>query len=173
MKYNKLMLTLLLLVVFVATDAAAPLTRNDIVIKTKDRTSCFPEKLWGFLEEVQNRFGRITIVSGHRGRAANKRRRGAKKSAHINCLAADFRVPGAENDVVLRYLESNFLGRAGIGFYCNGRFHLDVGRPRTWGGCQPSKNEAKKSKRTGKKGAGKRSADRSNSEEVIPGNSEK
>jgi hypothetical protein len=149
-KHSKVIIAILVFVVFSVTDAAAPPSSRSMRLNTNDRTSCFPQKLWGFLGEVQRRFGKIEIVSGHRGRAANRRRGGAKGSLHVSCRAADFRVPGVDPDKVREYLASNFVGRGGVGFYCGDRFHLDVGNPRTWGGCKPFKMRGQWHQRRGK-----------------------
>jgi len=110
-------------------------------ISTTDATNCFPAKLAGFVNELRTRFGSVNIVSGNRPPAENRRRGGARNSQHIGCKAVDFTVPGVPKKDVKQFLITNFLGRAGIGFYCNGRYHLDVGGVRQWGGCQPSSQE--------------------------------
>lgn len=135
MKNLNWLLTLLFIISFSSADAVAPHSRRLMKVKTNDRVGCFPEKLWGFLGEVQAKYGRIEIVSGHRGSSDNRRRGGAKGSLHISCRAADFRVPGANSDEVRKYLEASFSRRGGVGLYCGDRFHLDVGRPRVWGKC--------------------------------------
>lgn len=108
------------------------------VINTNTTTSCFPPRLIGFIEELTAKFGNVVIQSGYRDAKHNARVGGAKHSQHIHCNAVDFSIPGVDKREVRAYLAANFSGRAGIGYYCNNRFHLDVGTPRQWGGCQPS-----------------------------------
>ena len=142
----------ILIVLFISSVAAAGLgSRPGILIATKDSTSCFPDKLVGFIEEVRGHFGKIEIASGNRGKADNRRRGGARRSLHTHCKAVDFRVPGVPKQEVRNYLTANFSGRAGIGYYCKDRFHLDVGNPRQWGGCQPSAKQAAAAKRNYRK----------------------
>ncbi|MCF8058409.1 MAG: DUF882 domain-containing protein [Bacteriovoracaceae bacterium] len=106
--------------------------------KTGDKTSCFPGKLNKILLKISRHFGKpVHIVSGYRSPEDNARRGGAKSSMHIKCKAADFRVPGVSTKSVGRYL-ARMKERGGAGFYCRGRFHVDVGTRRHWGGCVSS-----------------------------------
>jgi hypothetical protein len=114
---------------------------SGVSIATNDNVGCFPKKLVDYIQEVRQEFGSVQIVSGHRSASDNARRGGAKKSQHVHCKAVDFKVPGVSKERVRGFLAANFSGRAGIGFYCNDRFHLDVGSPRQWGGCPPSSGE--------------------------------
>lgn len=110
-------------------------------IATDDSTSCIPPKLLGFIDELRTRFGRVEINSGYRSPKHNRNVGGARRSQHMNCNALDFKVPGVPRAEVKLFLTAKFSGRAGIGYYCNERFHLDVGTPRQWGSCQPSSRE--------------------------------
>ena len=112
-----------------------------VQINTSGSTSCFPPRLVGFIDELRTRFGNVSINSAYRSVSRNRRAGGARRSQHINCNAIDFAVPGVSRHEVKEFLTANFRGRAGVGFYCNNRFHLDVGNPRQWGGCQPTSRE--------------------------------
>lgn len=112
-----------------------------VSIVTDDSTSCFPPKLLSFINELRTRFGRVEINSGYRSRSHNRQVGGARRSQHMSCNAIDFSVPGVPRSEVKLFLTANFRGRAGVGFYCNNRFHLDVGNVRQWGGCQPSSRD--------------------------------
>ena len=104
--------------------------------ETRDKTSCFPRKLNNILLKISRNFKKpVVIVSGYRSPKDNERRGGAKKSQHIHCKAADFRVPGVSTKRVGKYL-AKMKERGGAGFYCRGRFHVDVGPRRSWGGCK-------------------------------------
>lgn len=114
---------------------------DGVTISTDDSTQCFPQELRSFVNELRNRFGNVEIESGFRNRNHNRQAGGARRSQHLNCNALDFSVPGASKKDVRLFLIANFSGRGGIGYYCNDRFHLDVGNPRQWGGCEPSRRE--------------------------------
>ena len=91
------------------------------------RTSCFPEKLEAILAHIAQDVGRKPIVtSGHRPHSGG--------SQHSHCYAADIRVPGVSDSRVLASA-ANAPGIGGIGQYCNGIIHVDVGPKRTWNYC--------------------------------------
>lgn len=112
-----------------------------VSIATDDSTSCFPPKLKEFINELRTRFGSVEINSGYRSRTHNRQVGGARRSQHMSCNAVDFSIPGVPRAEVKLFLTANFRGRAGVGYYCNDRFHLDIGSVRQWGGCQPTRNE--------------------------------
>lgn len=91
------------------------------------RTGCFPEKLEAILAHIAQKTGRKPVVtSGHRPRAGT--------SQHSDCLAADIRVPGVSDRTVVAAAASA-PGIGGIGRYCNGIIHVDVGPKRRWVYC--------------------------------------
>jgi len=78
------------------------------------------------LQEMRDHFGQpVTIHSGHRCKAYNRRIGGATFSRHIKGDAADFTVSGVSNNDVQDYLLGKYRGRYGIGRY-NTFTHLDV-----------------------------------------------
>jgi Peptidase M15 len=85
------------------------------------------------LNRVSAHFHRpVTIISGCRSYAHNRRIGGARESYHLRCMAADFRVPGVGLGQVYRYAAS-LPGRGGVGTYCHESFmHIDVGPRREW-----------------------------------------
>ncbi|WP_312222180.1 YcbK family protein [Rhizobium rhizoryzae] len=90
-------------------------------------TACFPEKLEAILAHIAQQTGRKPVVtSGHRPRAG--------ASQHSHCLAADIRVPGVSDRKVVA-AASTAPGIGGIGRYCNGIIHVDVGPKRRWVYC--------------------------------------
>ena len=91
------------------------------------RTSCFPEKLGAVLAHIARETGHKPIVtSGHRPHSGD--------SQHSHCYAADIRVPGVSEKAVLA-AAADAPGVGGIGRYCNGIVHVDVGPKRTWNYC--------------------------------------
>ena len=56
------------------------------------------------------------------------------RSQHSRCYAADIRVPGVSESRILAAARSA-PGIGGIGRYCNGIVHVDVGPKRTWAHC--------------------------------------
>jgi Peptidase M15 len=94
-------------------------------------------RLVGLLGRIERNFGRpVTITSGCRSRAANRRAGGARGSYHMRCMAADIRVAGVPEGRLLRFAR-NLPGVGGVGTYCgNSIVHIDVGPSRAWsGGC--------------------------------------
>jgi hypothetical protein len=91
------------------------------------RASCFPTKLRAILAHIAAKTGRKPVVtSGHRPRAG--------RSQHSHCYAADIRVPGVPERTILAAARSA-PGIGGIGRYCNGIVHVDIGPKRAWAHC--------------------------------------
>lgn len=90
-------------------------------------------KLMALLARVQSHFGEaLHIISGCRSKAHNRRVRGAKRSQHLHCKAADFQIPGVSKHRLAAFLK-NMPGRGGVGVYCRSSYvHLDVGPVREW-----------------------------------------
>jgi len=96
-------------------------------------TSCFPTRLRSVLNKVRARYGAAAIVSsGYRSKSHNRRVGGARRSMHMQCKAADIRVPGVNKYQLARYLKT-IPSVGGVGTYgCNGSVHVDVGPKRQW-----------------------------------------
>ncbi|WP_064681373.1 YcbK family protein [Rhizobium bangladeshense] len=93
------------------------------------RAGCFPTRLRAILSHIAAKTGRRPIVtSGHR---PHPRRHG---SLHGKCLAADIRMPGLSERTIVAAAKSA-PGIGGIGTYCNGIVHVDVGPKRRWVDC--------------------------------------
>ena len=91
------------------------------------RTSCFPSKLKAILAHIAVTTGKKPVVtSGHRPRSG--------RSQHSNCYAADIRVPGVSERTILT-VAASAPGIGGIGRYCNGLVHVDIGPKRRWAHC--------------------------------------
>ncbi|MBP2548240.1 uncharacterized protein YcbK (DUF882 family) [Neorhizobium galegae] len=107
-------------------DYSAAYTVQRVSVKTE----CFPERLEAILAHIAIETGRKPVVtSGHRPRAG--------RSQHSSCLAADIRVPGVSDRAVIA-AASTAPGIGGIGRYCNGIIHVDVGPKRRWAYCGKS-----------------------------------
>ncbi|MGI2032770.1 D-Ala-D-Ala carboxypeptidase family metallohydrolase [Rhizobium panacihumi] len=91
------------------------------------RTACFPDKLEAILAHIRAKTGKKPMVtSGHRPRSGT--------SQHSRCYAADIRVPGVSEKAILA-AAAGAPGIGGIGRYCNGIVHVDIGPKRRWAHC--------------------------------------
>jgi hypothetical protein len=92
------------------------------------QASCFPEKLRNILSHIAAETHREPIVT------SGLRAHGRTGSLHRRCMAADIRVPGASyRAVVAAAVSAPDIG--GIGTYCNGIVHVDLGPKRFWNYC--------------------------------------
>lgn len=92
------------------------------------RAGCFPTKLKAILAHIAAETKRKPIItSGHRPHSGT--------SQHSHCYAADFRVPGVSERKVLAAAASA-PGIGGLGRYCNGLIHVDIGPRRKWAHCR-------------------------------------
>jgi uncharacterized protein YcbK (DUF882 family) len=89
--------------------------------------------LVSLLWQIQNHFGsNLTVVSGCRSLAHNRRIGGARESWHLRCAAADVKVAGVDKGRVARFAGS-LGGRGGLGSYCHdSSIHVDLGPRREW-----------------------------------------
>lgn len=90
-------------------------------------------RLVGLLSKISRHYGRpVTITSGCRSFASNRRAGGRRHSLHLRCMAADIRVRGVSEVALLRFVRV-LPGRGGVGTYCrNSVVHVDVGPRREW-----------------------------------------
>ena len=89
---------------------------------------CMPMRLLAVLGYIRSRTGvRPVLTSG-------KRHGGRRGSMHHHCMAADIRVAGFPDRQVVEIARSA-PGIGGIGVYCNGIVHVDVGQRREWTHC--------------------------------------
>jgi uncharacterized protein YcbK (DUF882 family) len=93
------------------------------------RTGCFPSELQAILAHIAAKTGRRPLVTSgfrpHSGRA---------HSQHRHCNAADIRVPGVPERAIVA-AAATAPGIGGIGRYCNGIVHVDIGPKRRWTYC--------------------------------------
>ena len=93
------------------------------------RAGCFSPRLRAILAHIAVRTGhRPLVTSGHRPRS------GRARSQHRYCKAADIRVPGVSERTILAAARTA-PGIGGIGRYCNGIIHVDIGPKRLWVDC--------------------------------------
>jgi len=85
------------------------------------------------LRAVERKFGRpVTVTSGCRSSRANRKAGGARRSLHLECKAADFKVAGVSKAKLVKFVRS-LPGRGGVGTYCrNSIVHVDAGPARDW-----------------------------------------
>ena len=106
-------------------------------------------RLIRLLATVKRHYGRAPVVSsGCRSHRHNRRVGGARRSMHLRCMAADFKVAGVSKAKLRRYV-STLAGRGGVGTYCGRSIvHLDVGPRRSWyHGCRKHRKHRKHRKR--------------------------
>ncbi len=123
--------------VFHSSAQAAVWGHSKIVADTDDELDCIPQKVRSTLKKVADQFGRVEIKSGLRPPKENRKRGGAKGSAHIECRAIDFVYPGRESRTKQKQMAS-FLKKMGIRYnvYCSGRAHIDdTNRPNNYDTC--------------------------------------
>jgi uncharacterized protein YcbK (DUF882 family) len=96
-------------------------------------TSCFKPQLVRLLKVIEGHYRKpVLVTSGYRSPAHNRRVRGARKSAHMDCAAADIQVAGVSRWELAKFARS-LPGRGGVGTYCHtSSVHVDVGRERDW-----------------------------------------
>ncbi|MDE1159865.1 MAG: DUF882 domain-containing protein [Neorhizobium sp.] len=100
------------------------------------QTNCFPDRLEAILKH-------IAIETGHKPMVTSGHRPHSGHSQHNRCFAADIRVPGVSDKTILAAAASA-PGIGGIGQYCNGIIHVDVGPKRTWNYCSKRRSGSKK-----------------------------
>lgn len=95
--------------------------------------ACLKPSLVRMLKQVEQKFGkRAVVTSGYRSPEYNKRVRGARKSMHMYCAAADVQVEGVSKWDLAQYVRT-MPGRGGVGTYCHtNSVHIDVGPERDW-----------------------------------------
>lgn len=95
--------------------------------------ACLKPSLVRMLKTVERRFGkRLIVTSGYRSPSYNRKVRGARRSMHMFCAAADVQVPGVSKWELAKFVRS-LPGRGGVGTYCHtNSVHIDVGPERDW-----------------------------------------
>jgi hypothetical protein len=95
--------------------------------------SCLPTVVRQALEDIENKFGEIEVISTHRPGAVVVG--SGRRSKHADCRAADFNPPSGKYTQVVAWLNENHKG--GVGTYSCGmhHIHIDNGESRHWHKC--------------------------------------
>jgi len=95
--------------------------------------SCLKPSLVRVIKTIEAHYGRPAVItSGYRSPSHNRRVRGARKSLHMYCAAADIQIQGVSKWELARFVRS-MPGRGGVGTYCHtNSVHVDVGPERDW-----------------------------------------
>jgi uncharacterized protein YcbK (DUF882 family) len=112
----------------------ARMSPNGLRLQTeKVDVHCFEPRLVALLRKVERHFGKpLTVTSGYRSPAINRRAGGARKSLHVQCMAADIQVEGVQKFALARFLRA-MPERGGVGTYCRTEsVHIDIGEARDW-----------------------------------------
>jgi hypothetical protein len=83
--------------------------------------SCLPRELKAKLAQINQKFGRVEIVSTYRGGA---RMPNGRSSFHASCRAVDFKPPPGRYSQVAGWLKSSHDG--GVGTYSCGMHHIHI-----------------------------------------------
>jgi len=122
-----------------AKDGAKTLTPNFKVreFACSDGTDVIfiSQELVDVLQKIRNRFGKaVTVTSGYRTPAHNKKVGGAAYSQHLYGTAADITVKGVKPKDVAAYAETLLPNTGGIGIYSTFT-HIDVRKVKSrWNG---------------------------------------
>ncbi|MBZ9789883.1 DUF882 domain-containing protein [Rhizobium sp. 3T7] len=112
--------------------AIPPLKHNETLAYSLQTVSvkanCFPPQLRGVLAYIAAKTGRRPMVT------SGFRARGRSHSQHRHCAAADIRIPGVSERTIIA-IAASAPGIGGIGRYCNGIVHVDIGPKRRWTYC--------------------------------------
>ena len=95
--------------------------------------ACLKPALVRMLKTVERHYGKkMVVTSGYRSPTYNRKVRGARKSQHMYCAAADVQVPGVSKWELAQFVRA-MPGRGGVGTYCHtASVHIDVGPERDW-----------------------------------------
>jgi uncharacterized protein YcbK (DUF882 family) len=95
--------------------------------------ACLKPALVRMLKAVERHYGKkMVVTSGYRSPTYNRKVRGARKSQHMYCAAADVQVPGVSKWELAQFVRA-MPGRGGVGTYCHtASVHIDVGPERDW-----------------------------------------
>lgn len=96
-------------------------------------TACLKPRLVSMLKTIEGHFRRpVMITSGYRSPSYNRLVRGARRSLHMLCEAADIQVEGVSKWQIANFVRA-LPGRGGVGTYCNtDSVHVDIGPERDW-----------------------------------------
>ena len=94
-------------------------------------TECLPQGLRAVLQDVQGRFGPVTLVSTTELHTDNHTKGSVRHKLHADCKAVDFKVEGDLAAVTAFLRARPEVG--GVNTYKNNRvIHIDAAEPRTF-----------------------------------------
>lgn len=95
--------------------------------------ACLKPKLVKILRKLESHFRKPVIVtSGYRSPSYNVKVRGARRSLHMTCAAADIQIEGISKWEIARVARA-MPSRGGVGTYCHTKsVHIDIGPERDW-----------------------------------------
>lgn len=99
----------------------------------KVQVSCLKPQLVSMIKRLEKHYRKpVIITSGYRSPKHNRAARGAKRSLHMSCSAADLQIPGVSKWEIARHVRS-WPSRGGVGTYCHTKsVHIDIGPERDW-----------------------------------------
>jgi uncharacterized protein YcbK (DUF882 family) len=104
--------------------------KSEHKITWERRQDCLDHALQIVIDEIAERFGEVLVTSTCRTPEHNRRVGGIKHSQHIGGHAADFYLYGDVRKAHTYMRTHRSIG--GLGYYGNGRFHIDNGPIRNW-----------------------------------------
>lgn len=95
--------------------------------------ACLKPELLKTLRKLESHFRKPVIVtSGYRSPSYNIKVRGARRSLHMMCAAADVQIEGVSKWEIARVARA-MPSRGGVGTYCHTKsVHIDIGPERDW-----------------------------------------
>lgn len=118
----------------VSAPGLARLAPNGLRIQRESvDVACLKPELVKRLRKLESHFKKPVIVtSGYRSPSYNVKVKGARKSLHMSCAAADIQIEGVSKWELARVARA-MPARGGVGTYCHTKsVHIDTGPERDW-----------------------------------------
>lgn len=118
----------------VSAPGLARLAPNGLKVQRESvDVACLKPELVSVLRKLEGHFRKPVIVtSGYRSPSYNVKVKGARKSLHMTCAAADIQIEGVSKWEIARVARA-MPSRGGVGTYCHTKsVHIDIGPERDW-----------------------------------------
>ncbi|MGU3577199.1 YcbK family protein [Brucellaceae bacterium C25G] len=118
----------------VSAPGLARLAPNGLKVQRESvDVACLKPELVKTLRKLESHFRKPVIVtSGYRSPSYNVKVKGARKSLHMICAAADIQIEGVSKWEIARVARA-MPSRGGVGTYCHTKsVHIDIGPERDW-----------------------------------------
>ncbi|MFK4823417.1 D-Ala-D-Ala carboxypeptidase family metallohydrolase [Paenochrobactrum sp. BZR 588] len=118
----------------VSAPGLARLAPNGLKVQRESvDVACLKPELVKTLRKLESHFRKPVIVtSGYRSPSYNMKVKGARKSLHMTCAAADVQIEGVSKWEIARVARA-MPSRGGVGTYCHTKsVHIDIGPERDW-----------------------------------------